>query len=356
MQHAVAQNRFWDAVVARDPGAPFVYGVRTTGIYCRPGCPSRRPKRESVAFFATPDAAELAGFRACRRCHPRQGVPVPPGIGPVRRACAFIAAHVDETIRLARLAGVARTSPFHLQRSFTRLVGLSPRAYQDALRAARFRAGLRRGTPLSAAIYEAGYGSISRVYERRPTGAGMTPAEYRARGAGASIAYTVVPAPLGRLLVAGTEKGVCAVMLGDGETALEGSLRGEYPRATLTRDDAGLARRANAIVAHLDGRRPHLDLPLDVQATAFQWMVWRQLQTIPYGETRTYSEVARAIGKPAAVRAVARACATNPACVVVPCHRVVRKDGGLGGYRWGLERKRQMLARESRTRAGRGRT
>lgn len=265
----------------------------------------------------------------------------------MRKACAFIHEHADRPITLARLAQHVRSSPFHLQRTFTRVVGISPRAYQDALRAGRFRRELRDGVAVVGATYDAGYGSSSRVYEKRPTGRGMTPAAYRRGGKGMEISYVIVPSPLGLLLVAGTSRGVCAVKLGDRERALAEDLRAEYPAASITHDQAGLSRWVAQILAHLGGRRPHLDLPVDVQATAFQWKVWRHLQAIPYGETRAYSQVAHDIGQPSAVRAVARACATNPVCLVIPCHRVVQKDGGLGGYRWGLERKRRLLKRES---------
>jgi AraC family transcriptional regulator of adaptative response/methylated-DNA-[protein]-cysteine methyltransferase len=248
---------------------------------------------------------------------------------------------------LAQLAAHVRSSTFHLQRTFTRVVGISPRAYQDALRAGKFRKDLRSGTPVSGAIYDAGYGSVSRVYERRPTGS-LTPATYRRGGGGVAITYTVVACALGRLLVAATGKGICAVKLGDGDDALEADLRREYPDAVLGRETSSMAPSIAAMVAHLEGRLPHLDLPIDVRATAFQWKVWRYLQSIPYGATKSYSEVARAIGAPSAVRAVARACATNQVCLLIPCHRVVQKDGGLGGYRWGIERKQALLAREER--------
>jgi AraC family transcriptional regulator of adaptative response/methylated-DNA-[protein]-cysteine methyltransferase len=354
MKHAMsttlgADDRCWQAVLAHDPAADgaFVYAVRTTGVYCRPSCPSRRPKRASVAFYAGPDAAEIAGFRECRRCRPRAGTPVPAGLADVRRACAYIQAHADETLTLARLAAHVGASPFHLQRTFAKLVGISPRAYQDAVRAARFRDGLRQGTPVSGAVYDAGYGSISRVYERMPTGRGMTPAAYRRGGKGLAMRYTIVDSPVGRLMVAGTERGICSVKLGDRDERLEQDLRREYPEATVSRDQQALSTWVRTLIAHLDGRAPHLDLPIDVQATAFQWKVWRYLQSIPWGETRAYSEVARAIGEPSAVRAVARACATNPVCLVVPCHRVVQKDGGLGGYRWGTRRKQALLQGES---------
>jgi AraC family transcriptional regulator, regulatory protein of adaptative response / methylated-DNA-[protein]-cysteine methyltransferase len=216
------------------------------------------------------------------------------------------------------------------------------------VRAGHFRAGLRHGTPVSAAVYDAGYGSISRVYERRPTGRGMTPAAYRRRGKGVAMTYTIVDSPVGRMMVAGTEKGICSVKLGDRDDRLEQDLRREYPEAAITHSGSALAGWVRALVAHLNGARPHLDLPLDVQATAFQWKVWRYLQSIPVGETRAYSDVARAIGKPEAVRAVARACATNPVCLVVPCHRVVGKSGSLTGYRWGVNRKKRLLEMEAK--------
>jgi AraC family transcriptional regulator, regulatory protein of adaptative response / methylated-DNA-[protein]-cysteine methyltransferase len=336
--------------MGRDAAADgaFVYAVRTTGVYCRPSCPSRKPRRESVAFYPGPDAAEIAGFRECRRCRPRAGTPVSPGLAHVRRACAFIHGHADEPVTLADLARHVGTSPFHLQRTFSKLVGISPRAYHEAVRAGRFRDGLRGGTPVSGAVYDAGYGSISRVYERRPTGRGMTPAAYRRGGKGMAMTYTIVDSPVGRLMVAGTDKGICAVKLGDRDAHLEQDLRREYPEAAIARDQSAFAAWVRTLVGHLEGRRPDLNLPLDVQATSFQWTVWRYLQSIPYGETRSYADVARAIGNPAAVRAVARACATNPVCVVIPCHRVVGKDGSVTGYRWGVARKQRLLNLESR--------
>ena len=269
----------------------------------------------------------------------------PAGLAHVQKACTYIEQHADAAITLADLAAHVQASPFHLQRTFTKIVGISPRAYRDAVRAGRFREVLRNGVAVAGATYDAGYGSSSRVYERLPTG-GMTPAVYRRGGKDTTVAFTVVSSPLGRLLVAGTARGVCAVKLGDRDERLEQDLKGEFPAATLVRDDAILRSWVSAILAHLTGQAPHLDLPLDVRATAFQWKVWRYLQSIPYGETRAYSDVARAIGAPASVRAVARACATNPVCLVIPCHRVVQKGGGLGGYRWGTERKQRLLKRE----------
>lgn len=271
----------------------------------------------------------------------------------VRKACEYIASHADQRLTLSAIAAQVKASPYHFQRQFTRVVGLSPRAYQDALRAGHFRGRLRAGMPVAGALYEAGYGSTSRVYERRPTGHGITPAAYRRGGAGMTIAYAVVASPLGRLLVAGTSRGVCAVKLGEADDALVRDLGREFPAASIERDRSALADWVAAILGHLAGRQPHLDLPLDVRATAFQWKVWQCLQDIPYGETRSYGEVAGQLGMPRAVRAVARACATNPVCLVIPCHRVVQKDGSLAGYRWGIERKQALLARETASPAAR---
>jgi AraC family transcriptional regulator of adaptative response/methylated-DNA-[protein]-cysteine methyltransferase len=266
----------------------------------------------------------------------------------VRRASAYLATHADQAVTLASLARVAAMSPHHLQRRFKAIVGLSPREYQAAVRAGRLRSSLRNGLDVTTAIYEAGYGSPSRVYEAAPTGRGMSPSSYKRGGAGMRIGYSIVAVPLGQVLVAATEHGVCAVKLGDQPVALERDLRREYPAADIRHDDQPRADWVKAIVRHLRGQQASLDLPIDVQATAFQWKVWRALQRIPAGETRAYAEVARAIGKPKAVRAVARACATNPVCLVVPCHRVVQTDGGLGGYRWGVDKKRRLLAAEKR--------
>jgi len=272
----------------------------------------------------------------------------PTHVDQVRRACAYIERHAETPITLARIAAHVDASPYHFQRTFTRIVGISPRAYQDALRARRFRRGLREGAAVAGATYDAGYGSSSRVYERLPTGRGMTPAVYKRGAEGVDVRYAMADSPLGRLLVAATTRGICAVKLGDSDDALTDDLRREYPAASISPDRSDLGRWIKAILTYLGGRRPHLDLPVDIQATAFQWKVWRYLQSIPYGETRAYSQVARAIGAPSAVRAVARACATNPVCLVIPCHRVVQKDGGLAGYRWGVERKRTLIDAEQK--------
>ncbi|MEZ5284740.1 MAG: methylated-DNA--[protein]-cysteine S-methyltransferase [Vicinamibacterales bacterium] len=322
----------WQALAARDRAADgtFVYAVTSTGVYCRPSCPSRRPRADRVRFFDTGTGARQAGFRPCKRCKPDQVDLGVPGMEAVRRVSAYLAAHADESVSLARLGRVAAMSPHHLQRRFKALVGVSPREYQAACRAGRLKDHLRRGHDVTTAIVEAGYGSPSRVYEGQAL-TGMTPSVYRRGGAGMQIAYSVVASPVGRLLVATTPVGVCSVKLGDDDGLLAEDLRREYPAAEIHEDGEARAEWVRAIVRHLRGELPALDLPIDVRATAFQWKVWRALQAIPYGETRPYSEVARSIGRPRAARAVARACATNPVCLVVPCHRVVQSDGGLGG-------------------------
>jgi len=340
----------WQPLAARDAGADgtFVYGVTSTGIYCRPSCPSRRPLADRVRFFDTNDEARQAGFRACKRCRPDLVGLGQPGVDAVRRASAFLVAHADQQVTLDRLARVAAMSPHHLQRRFKAIVGVSPREFQAAVRAGKLRSSLRDGRDVTTAIYEAGYGSPSRVYEASPTGKGMLPSSYRRGGAGMSIGYSTVSSPLGQVLVAATADGVCAVKLGDSETTLVRDLRREYPSAEIHADQQPRTAWVKAILQHLRGHEPSLDLPIDVQATAFQWKVWRALQRIPYGETREYAEVAQMIGQPTAARAVARACATNPVCLVVPCHRVVPAAGGTGGYRWGAARKARILAAESR--------
>ena len=344
----------WRAVLARDrryDGA-FVYAVRSTGIYCRPSCASRKPRRVQVAFFPVPEAAERAGFRACRRCHPGAASPADPRIPLVRSVCRLIDTRPEAPASLATLSASAATTPHRLLRAFRAVLGLSPRQYRDERRVARFKTQLKEKKRVSPALYEAGYGSTSRVYERAHAQLGMTPATYGRDGAGTRITFAVVPCALGRLLVAATARGICRVAIGDDAPALERELRAEFSAATIARDDGGLRSWVAEITAHLDGRRPHLDLPLDVRATAFQRRVWEALRKIPYGSTRSYSQIARALGNAKATRAVARACATNPVAIVVPCHRVVREDGNLAGYRWGVDRKNAILKQEAASRTG----
>jgi AraC family transcriptional regulator of adaptative response/methylated-DNA-[protein]-cysteine methyltransferase len=341
----------WSAVVGHDRTADglFVYAVRSTGIYCRPSCPSRRPARDRVVFFATPAAAREAGFRACKRCRPDATVAaVDPWVDKISRACVYLA-NVEGHPALATLAARLGGSPYHLQRNFKRLVGLTPREYADACRLRKVKRQLRRGGDVTGAMLDAGYGSSSRFYERAVPKLGMAPTVYRRGGAGTTIRFAIVDSPnrsLGRLLVAATPRGVCTVAMAASDGDLMQLLAREYPAASIAHDPGALGEWTRAIVAHLAGRQPRLDLPLSVQATAFQWRVWEALATIPYGETRTYSDVAAAIGRPRAVRAVARACASNPVALAIPCHRVVPAAGGVGGYRWGAARKKALLASE----------
>jgi AraC family transcriptional regulator of adaptative response/methylated-DNA-[protein]-cysteine methyltransferase len=337
----------WRAVLDRDRSADgmFVYAVHSTGVYCRPSCPSRRPHRERVTFFDATADARRAGFRACKRCTPDAIAAVDPWIEKIQRATVYLS-NVEGHPSLARLAARLGGSPYHLQRNFKRIVGVTPREYADACRVGVVKRRLKDGVGVTGAMLDAGYGSTSRFYERAASKLGMSPSVYRRGGAGASIRFATVASPLGRLLVAATERGVCSVAMGDSDEALEQALRREFAAATIKRDPSTLAAWTAAIVAHLEGKRPRLELPLDIQATAFQWQVWQALASIPYGETRTYKDVAREIGRPSAVRAVARACATNPVALAIPCHRVVPASGDAGGYRWGTARKKKLLGGE----------
>jgi AraC family transcriptional regulator of adaptative response/methylated-DNA-[protein]-cysteine methyltransferase len=338
----------WQAVLSKDAtlDGEFVFAVSSTKIYCRPSCPSRRPKRERVSFFELPDEAEKAGFRACLRCHPRNTSVEDPQVELVRRVCKFLDDADEETTTLAALSELTGVSSFHLQRTFKKVMGVTPRQYAAASRVSRFKGGAQAGKSISTAIYDAGFGSSSRLYEQARSQLGMTPATYGKGGRGATINYAIIECSLGSLLVAATSKGICSVKLGDSEIALEGDLKHEFPAAEFKRNEKQLRDTVRAVVDHLEGKAPHIDLPLDIQATAFQRQVWQQLRAIPSGQTFSYSEVARAIGQEKAVRAVARACATNPVALVIPCHRVIREDKSIGGYRWGLERKKKLLETE----------
>lgn len=340
-------NQRWTAFEARDAGADgnFVVAVTSTGIYCKPSCPARRPKRENVCFYPLPEAAEQAGYRACKRCRPDRAEAADPRVAAIRKAARLIdAAESIPTLPvLGRAVGI---SPHHLQRLFTEFVGVSPRAYGEARRIQRLKADLKKGEPVAQAMYGAGYGSASRLYENARAELGMTPARYKKGGVGEAVRFAIRRSPLDLLLVAATERGVCMIALGDDEGRLARELRTEFPGADLARDEAGLGAYVEPIVRHLSGKLPHLALPTDVRATAFQRRVWQELQRIPAGRTASYKDIAQRIGNPKAVRAVARACATNPVPLIVPCHRVVRADGDLGGYRWGAKRKQALLARE----------
>jgi len=343
-------ERMWEAVAAKDArfDGEFVFAVSSTKIYCRPSCPSRRPRRENVTFFPLPDAAEQAGFRACLRCEPRH-VRVDSRVELVQRVCRFLDASQTDTVKLADLAADAGVSSFHLQRTFKRVMGISPRQYLAARRFGDFKTRVREGEPVTQALYDSGFNSSSRLYEHAPQELGMTPATYGRGGRGIEIRYTIVRSPLGQLLVAVTERGVCAVRMSDTDAELEKDLQAEFPAATIKRDDSSLREPVKKVLDHLTNREPQLDLPLDIRATAFQRQVWEQLRAIPYGQTVSYGDVAKALGKPGAVRAVGRACATNPVALVIPCHRVVREDQSLGGYRWGLERKQKLIDYERST-------
>lgn len=340
----------WAAVVSHDSRADgtFFYSVRTTGVYCRPGCASRQPRRENVAFYETAAAAEAAGFRPCKRCRPNEGSMADRHVAAIGRACALIRA--SETLpSLAELADAAGISRFHFHRVFKQITGSTPREWGKAHRLDRLAARLDAGESVAAAVYAAGFGASSRAYEAAPSGFGMTPGARRRGGRGETIRYTVVSTWLGWALVAATERGICMTALGDDRAALEADLRRRFPAAELVAADAALAAWAERVVRFVTRPAEQLDLPLDIRGTAFQAQVWRALQKIPPGSTATYTEVAAALGRPQAVRAVAQACASNKLAVLVPCHRVVRNDGELAGYRWGIERKRALLARERDT-------
>lgn len=330
----------WQQLLAGDAQARFFYGVTTTGVFCRAGCASRRPPRANVRFFSTAAEAQAAGFRACQRCGTACG-------SLLEKIRAHIEAHLDRPMRLAELGRVARLSPFTVQRLFKREMGVSPLQYQRALRAGRLRAALKRGETVTDAIYTAGFGSSSRAYEGNRLG--MTPARFAEGGKGERIGYCAAPSPFGWVIAGATDRGLCWLSLAATKTESEASLRAEFPRAELHRD-AALSRWVETAVESVSTGTPTIQnqtaTELDLRGTVFQLRVWQALRQIPRGETRTYSQLAREMGIPRSTRAVARACALNRVSLVVPCHRVVGADGSLTGYRWGVERKRQLLAAE----------
>jgi AraC family transcriptional regulator of adaptative response/methylated-DNA-[protein]-cysteine methyltransferase len=335
----------WEAVLHRDASwdGRFVFSVRSTGIYCRPSCPARRARRDRVEFHETPAGAEAAGFRACLRCHPAEG----DGRQPAARleaAREYLAAHLDQSVTLSQLGRVVGLSPTHLQRRFRQQFGVSPREFVEALRMREVKTHLKRGETVTRATFEAGFGAGSRLYAQGDSHLGMTPGAFRGGGAGMVLGVAIVESAAGPLLVATTDRGLAAVMLGQSPEELESALAAEYPQAIRRRDDAALTESVAAVVASIEGRRRSASL--DVQGTDFELRVWKALREIPRGTTRTYGEVAAALGQPTAARAVARACAANRLAIVVPCHRVVRADGDSGGYRWGAETKRRLLALE----------
>lgn len=337
----------WQAVVGRDASVDgtFVFGVSSTGVFCRPSCPSRRPRRENVRFFDDPVDAERAGYRACLRCRPKAADGNPQS-ALVHAICRYIEQHIEDRITLSDLGKAFRLSPFHLQRTFKAVLGVSPKAYIDACRLRQVKQNLQAGHNVTTSLYAAGYGSSSRLYERTATQLGMTPEKYRRGALAAVVRYTTTASPLGRMLIAATEKGICAIQFADSDEELLQGLMREFPFAVRKRDDQAMAEWKANLARLIDGKETSASLPLDIRATAFQRRVWEFLQRIPRGETRSYSDVARKIGMPRATRAVARACATNPVAVAIPCHRVVREDGEMGGYRWGIERKEKLLEME----------
>jgi len=343
-------ERAWQAVLKRDRrrDGDFVYAVASTGIYCRPSCPARRPARRRVTFFDSPQAAEAAGFRACRRCRPSS----PQGSASAQRlerARRRLDRDEAGSLTLRRLAAEVGGSPYHLQRAFKRAFGLSPKEYRDARRVTRLKAALKGGRTVTDAIYEAGLSSGSRLYARVNSDLGMTPVAFRSGGAGLTLRFATERTAIGRMLVAITERGIAAVRLGQADAGLLASLRRDYPRAVLRRDAVALTPYVAGVLRCLSRSDGAPRLPLDfnaLHATAFQRRVWKALQAVPCGQTRSYRDLARAIGKPTAARAVARACAANALAIAIPCHRVVRANGDLAGYRWGIARKKRLLKLE----------
>ena len=343
----MTNDQKWTLVLCRSAAADsqFVYAVTSTRVFCRPSCPSRRPRREHVLFFDSPVLAQEAGYRPCRRCSPT---------GPslqtqvVEAACSYLDSNLESAVTLEMLSRRVGLSPFYLQRLFKRTTGLSPRQYQHARRASRFKSALHDGRKVTDAIYDAGYSSSSRVYEKVSAQLGMTPSAFRRNGQGTAIRYSIATTDLGHLLIAATERGLCAVRFGERETTLIAELGREFHAARISRDDRGLRPLTDRVRALLrESASASVKIPLDIRGTAFQLQVWNTLREIPRGETRSYSQIANAVGRPRAVRAVAKACASNPVAVVVPCHRVVEKNGSLAGYRWGIKRKAALLERES---------
>lgn len=352
MSAPLSDARRWRAVVRRDAryDDTFVYGVKTTNVFCKPSCGSRRPHRENVVFFSSVDAAAGRGYRECAKCRPASGLDAE---RIVRAAVNFLEGHLDERVTLTTLAQHVALSPFYLQRLFKRYVGVSPRMYVATRRAERLKIGLRRSESVAAASIHAGYADERAAYGDAMRALGMSPGAYRRRGAGKEIAYKVFRTRLGNALIAATAHGVAAIYLGEDRSQLEADLHAEYPSAKIARCSAGtghaitafLVRAEQTVHEQLAGHKINA-MPLDVGGTRFQSEVWDAIAQIPTGETRTYQQIARAIGKPGGVRAVARACATNKVALVIPCHRVVRTDGALANYRWGVERKRALLATE----------
>jgi AraC family transcriptional regulator of adaptative response/methylated-DNA-[protein]-cysteine methyltransferase len=343
------EDRYWQALVQRDPKAEglFVYGVVTTAVYCRPGCPSRRPNREHVRFFDTWVTAEQAGFRPCKRCTPRLSGEQHCHIEAIIQACRLIE-EAEESPSLASLASRVGLSSSHFHRLFKQMVGVTPKQYALEHRLRRVRQNLEAGSKITDAVYDAGFGSGSRFYEQAIPALGMTPAEYKNGARGKPIRFSIGKSYLGLVLVAATEQGICRIDFGDTSRVLEERLQARFPQAEFQDADPEFARQVSEVLGFLESPRQGLDLPLDIQGTAFQRRVWMALREIPAGSTASYGELASQIGRPKAARAVAQACAANAIAVAIPCHRAVRSNGEVGDYRWGAERKRAILEREGR--------
>jgi len=326
----------------------FYFGVQTTGIFCRPSCSSKTAKRENVSFFATPVAAEKAGFRACLRCKPKNDYFPGAAATLIQNAFEILQSDGMEVPTVDELSNRLGVSPGHLQKTFKAILGISPKEVTDMMRIENFKRNVRE-TDVTTSLYESGFGSSRSLYEKAGERLGMTPATYKKGGKDMTINYTVIDSPLGKLMVAATDKGICSVSFGDNADELKDELKKEFFAANIENNDAVLKDAVNAILRSLEGEKAILTLPLDLRASAFQMRVWSELRKIPYGETRSYGEIAEKLGNPRSVRAVARACATNPVALVNPCHRVIASDGKLSGYRWGIERKERLLRNEKET-------
>ena len=339
---------FWQAVKENDRrfDGIFFTCVTSTKIFCRPSCTARLPKRQNVYFVNSIEKAEVDGFRACLRCKPKAETKIDPKVRAAMQVCDLL--KTEEDISLRSLSKKLEMSPYHLQRTFKKVIGVSPKKYAENMRIEKFKNELKDGRGVTDAMYESGFGSSSRLYEKASKKLGMTPNTYKKGGVGMKINWTIADCELGRLLVARTEKGVCGVKFGDNDSELIEDLRSEYIKAEISENKGNLKGFVRAILDHLAGKKPDLDLPIDIQATAFQMQVWEALRTIPYGETLSYSEVAEKIGNKKAVRAVASACAKNRVALVIPCHRVIGTNGKMSGYRWGIERKKKLLEKERR--------
>ncbi|HKX84228.1 MAG TPA: bifunctional DNA-binding transcriptional regulator/O6-methylguanine-DNA methyltransferase Ada [Pyrinomonadaceae bacterium] len=335
----------WRAVEAKNAefDGAFYFAVRTTGVFCRPSCSSRTPKRKNVSFYLTPNEAERAGFRACMRCKPKDEYY--PGVAAELILRAFEILSNEEIATVEDLSSMLNVTPGHLQKTFKSTIGVTPKEVLKNMRIEEFKRNVRE-MDVTTSLYESGFGSSRSLYEKAGESLGMTPATYKKGGPGIEIRYTIADSPLGKMLVAATSRGICAVSFGDDSESLKKELESEFFAASISMDDKGLKTAVASILKGLKGERAILSLPVDVRASAFQMRVWSELRRIPYGETRTYGQIAEEIGRPKAVRAVARACATNPVAIVTPCHRVIGSDGKLSGYRWGIERKKLILEKE----------